>query len=356
LQRILRSLFALVALIAATTALVACGGGDSGESASSDTDVNTLLDKTFNGSKDVKSGKIDLSLKAEVTGGDASGPIDVSLSGPFESQGAKKMPKFDMDLSASGQGQNIKAGVENTGDKAFVNFNGTDYVVSDEVYNQFKTGYEQAASKNANSKQTSLASLGLDPKKWLTNPKNEGEAKVGDTDVIKITGGLDVDAFLDDVNTALSKAGSLGVPNSQLPSQLTADQKQQLSKALKDVKVEIDTGADDSILRRMKIDVNAVNPDKASETATVAFDLQLLDLNEGQSFDEPSNAKPFEQLLQQFGGAGALGALGGSPNSSSGGGSSSGASQEKLKQYSDCLEQAGQDLTKAQKCADILNP
>ena len=355
MQRILRSLFALVALIAATTALVACGGSSSGDSASSDTDVNTLLDKTFSGSsKGVKSGRIDLSLKVNVTGGTTSGPIDVSLSGPFENQGAKKLPKLDLSVSASGQGQNIKAGVESTGDKGFVSFNGTDYVVSDAVFTQFKDSYEQAASKKtSNGKQTSFASLGLDPKKWLTNPKNEGDAKVGDTDVIKITGGLDVNRFLDDVNTALSKAGSLGVTNAQLPTKLTDAQKQQVAKALKNVAVEIDTGKDDTILRRMKIDLNAVNPNQTSQKATVAFDLQLLDLNKSQSFDEPSNPKPFDQLLQQFGG---LGALGGSSNSSSGGGSTSGASQQKLDQYSACLQKAGQDLTKAQKCADLLTP
>ena len=46
----------------------------------------------------------------------------------------------------------------------------------------------------------------MDPRKWLTDPKNEGEAKVGDDDTIKITGGVDVAKLLDDVNTALGKA------------------------------------------------------------------------------------------------------------------------------------------------------
>ena len=50
----------------------------------------------------------------------------------------------------------------------------------------------------------------MDPRKWLTDPRNAGEAKVGDADTIKITGGVDVDALLDDVNTALGKAASSG--------------------------------------------------------------------------------------------------------------------------------------------------
>jgi len=362
LQRILRTLVALVALLVATTVLVACGGdggsdsgGGGGETASTDTDVNTLLEKTFTGSKDVKSGKIDLSVNADVSGGSSgvSGPVSLKLSGPFESQGAKKLPKFAFTVEASGQGQNIKAGATSTGEKGFVNFNGTDYVVSDEVFNQFKQGYEQADGSSGD--QQSLASLGLDPKKWLKDPENAGEAKVGDTDVIKITGGLDVPKFLDDLNTALSKAGSLGGSSANLPSEITPEQKKQIEDALKDVSVEIDTGKEDTILRRMKIDPTA---EDAGQKATVTFDLQLLDLNEGQDFSEPSDPKPFEELLGQFGGLGALGgSSSGSGSSGSGSGSSSsGASAEKLQEYSKCLEDAGQDVDKAQECASLLTP
>lgn len=362
MQRILRHLLPLAILVAAATGLVACGGGD-GE-ASTNTDVNTLLDKTFSGKKEVKSGKLDLALKLNVSGGDSgvSGPIDVRLRGPFESQGQTKLPKFDLDLEASGAGQNIKAGVESTGDKGFVNFDGQEYALSNEVFQQFKQGYEQAAAKGESSKgkdELSLASLGIDPRKWLTNPTNAGEAKVGDTDVIRITGGVDVGKLLDDINAALGKAGSLGLSNEELPSKLTAEQKRQVEEGIKDVKVEIATGKDDTILRRLKVDLKAEDP-KGDGKADVSLDLQLLDLNEGQDFPEPKNTKPFDELLGKFGGLGLGGVLGGSGSSGSGSGSSgsgsSGSSQEKLKEYSDCLEKAGQDLSKAQKCAEVLTP
>src|SRR6478609_5797616 len=154
LQRILRYLLPLTALLLGTVGLAACGGssGTSGSSASSSTDVNTLLDKTFNEKKTVKSGKIDLSVNVNVSGGSSgvSGPISLRLAGPFETEGKNKLPKFDLSLEANGQGQNIKAGVASTGNKAFVSFNGQDYVVPDNVYQQFKTGYEQAAKNGTN--------------------------------------------------------------------------------------------------------------------------------------------------------------------------------------------------------------
>jgi hypothetical protein len=370
LQRILlRHLLSLTLLVFAAAGIAACGGGggdDSGgggSAASSDTDVNTLLTKTFTGKKDISSGKIDLAVKVDISGGSSgvSGPFEVSLSGPFQTQGKSKLPKLDLDLQAKGQGQDIKAGLESTGDKGFVAFNGQEYAVPDNVFQQFKQGFEQAAAKGTNqSSNQSLTSLGIDPRKWLKDPKNAGEEKVGDTDVIKITGGVDVAKLLDDVNTALGKAGSLGLSNQQVPTRLTEEQKQQVEKALKDVSVEIYTGKDDTILRRMVVDLNAEDPSGSDGKITLHFDLQLLDLNEDQEFKEPSSTKPLNDLLQQFGGLGGLGGvLGGTGSSSSASGSSSGSgsaadSQKKLKKYSDCLEAAGQDVSKAQKCASIL--
>jgi len=246
----------LLALVAALALAVgACGGG--GDEASSDTDVNTLLKDTFKGNKDVKSGKLNLALKVDAKGGTSStqGPLNISVSGPFQTEGKQKLPKFDIDFAFEGAGQSIKAGLTSTGTKGFVNFQGTDYAVSDQVFQQFKAGYEQA-QKNGTSKQKqqSLSSLGLDPQQWLTNPKNEGDAKVGDEDVIKITGGIDVNKLLDDVNTALSKVKQLGAQGTQnLPSQLTAEQRKQVTDAIKDPKVEIYTGKEDKILRRMVV-------------------------------------------------------------------------------------------------------
>ena len=224
-----------------------------------------------------------------------------------------------------------------------MNFQGTDYVVSDQVFKQFKTGYEQAQKQGSDKQQNqSLSSLGLDPRQWLTNPKNEGEAKVGDDDTIKITGGVDVNKLLDDVNQALKKTRELGVQGTQqLPTQLTAEQRKQVTDAIKDPKVEIYTGKEDKILRRMVIALGIVAPEGSgtSGSANIKFDLSISDLNEDQKISEPSGAKPFDQLLSQLGGLG-LGGLGGAGGAGGSGGSGSsgsgvaGANNENLEKYS----------------------
>jgi hypothetical protein len=354
----------LLVLAAALAALIAgCGGGGgSGDSASEDTSVDDLLTKTFSGTHKVESGKLDLSLAIDVQGSSDSqlqGPISLKLSGPFQTQGKGKLPEFDMDASFEGAGQSFKAGLTSTGDKGFVNFQGTEYAVSDQVFQQFRTGYEQAQkqSQQQNGDKQSLATLGIDPRRWLTDPKNEGEAKVGDTDTIKITGGVDVDKLLDDVNTALEKARGLGVQGSdELPEKLTEEQKKQAADAIKNLGVEIYTGKDDTTLRRMvvKMDVKNTGAGANGESGSLTLDFSLLDLNEDQEIEAPSGAKPFDQLLGQLGGLG-LGAAG-SGSGSSGGASGGGASAEELKKYSDCVSEAGGDNQKVAKCADLLSP
>lgn len=356
MQRFSR-LFLLAALLAAFSAFAAaCGGDDAAEE-----DVDTLLTQTFSGEKDVKSGVLALEVRMDVEGGQSGvqGPVDVKLGGPFESQGEEELPKFDMDLEFSGGGQSFKAGAASTGEKGFVNWQGTDYAVSDEVFAQFREGYAQAAQKRGEDQEKpSLASLGLDPRQWLTNARNEGDSKVGDTDTIKITGGVDVPKLLDDVNEALTKAGELGLQGqAQIPSQLTDEQKRQVEEALKDVTVEIHTGAEDKILRRIVV---ALDIDAGEDgSGRMNFDMSLTELNEGQDIPEPEDPKPFEELMSQLGGLGGLLGAGGAGAGGSGtGGAAAGdqPDQQAIQEYTQCIEDAGNDVQAAQKCAELIAP
>jgi hypothetical protein len=347
----------LVLLLAAVGVVVAaCGSSDSGDEASSSTDVNELLAQTFSGSKEVKSGNLDAKLKIAAEGGDTElgGPVTISLAGPFQTTGQGKLPSFKLDAAFEGGGQSIKAGATSTGDKGFVSFQGTDYALDGAVFQQFKAGFEEA-SKQGSDRQQSFASLGMDPRKWLTNPQNAGEAKVGDDDTIKITGGVDVARLLDDVNKALEKASALGVGNSAgVPERLTEQQKREATEAIKNPRVAIYTGKDDKIMRRMVVDLG-VDDKSSNTTGSVALDISIADLNEDQDIAEPADAKPFSDLVGQLRALG-LGAASGGSSSSGGSAPSSGSgSSEDLDKFSECLKKAGEDAEKARKCADLLS-
>jgi hypothetical protein len=348
---------ALLLAVLGLAVLAGCGGG--GSEASSSTPVDQLLRETFSGNKHVTSGNLSIALNVTAKGSSSvQGPISARLTGPFESQGKGKLPKFAIDLSLQGNGQNLTAGLTSTGDKGYVRFQGTDYVVSDQVFQQFKKGYEQAQSQANSGGGRSLASLGIDPRRWLTNARNAGDAKVGDTDTIKITGGVDVPKLLDDVGTLLQRTRSLGGSAAQgIPQSLTAQEKQEAAKAVKNLSVEIYTGKADKILRRMVIGLSVQGPQGSSaagQSADVRLDVQLTGVNESQDISAPSNAKPFDQLLRQLGALGLGSSSGG--GSSGSGGSGGGASAGNLQKYSQCIEKAGNDASKARKCANLLTP
>ena len=140
--------------------------------------------------------------------------------------------------------------------------------------------------------------------------------------MIKITGGVDVNKLLDDVNTGADQDARPRGPGHAEPA-LAADggAEKQVTDAIKDPKVEIYTGKDDKILRRMVVALGIVAPKSSSSpngSADFKLDFSISDLNEDQEISEPSSAKPFDQLASQLGGLG-LGGLGGSGASGSSG-------------------------------------
>jgi hypothetical protein len=343
----MRSVVLALAILLAL--LAGCGGG--GDAADGSTDVDQLLQDTFAGGKEISSGRIDASVDVK-----ADGTVAMKLSGPFQSTGDGKLPKLDLKASFEGEGESMSGGVTTTGDQGFVAFGGTQYAIAGPVFQQFKAGYEQSAKQaSSGSQNQSLASLGMDPRRWLTNARNAGEAKVGDTDTVKITGDVDVPKLLDDVNRALERVRSLGVQGaSRLPDQLTDAERKQVTDAVQDLSVEIHTGADDRILRRMLISLRVRNAQDTSQTADVRLDLQLLDLNEDQDIEAPDDAKPFEDLVKQLQalGLGNLGGLG----AGSGAGGGSAPKEGNVEEYSQCIQDAQGDNAKIRKCADLLTP
>jgi hypothetical protein len=352
------SALALVLAVVGVLLVAGCGGG--GGQVSSSTPVGQLLQQTFSGDKQVKSGVLDLTLRVDSQSSGTSplsGPLSLRLTGPFESQGKGKLPKFALTADVQAGGQSLDAGITSTVDKGYVAFQGTNYVVSDNVWSQFRKGYEQSQSQANRSRGQSLSTLGIDPRGWLTNPRNAGDGKVGDTDVVRITGGVDVSKMLDDVNTLIAKGRALGgSATKDVPQRLTPQEKQQAVQAIRNPSVEIDTGKDDSTLRRALVTFGLAVPKTSStpaQTAKVSLDLKLTALNEGQDISAPSNPKPFTQLLQNLNGLAGL-AAGGAATGGTGGGGAAGT--DTLKRYSQCVNAAGGDTAKARKCADLLTP
>ena len=322
--------------------LAACGGQEE--------DVDTLLEETFSGDKEVDSGRLAVEARIDARGSERlTGPVALKLRGPFQKSDPDALPEFDLDASLSGSGITYEVGASSVDDRGYVLFQDEDYVLSPELFAQFKSGFEDARAEKDDEQADSadLATLGIDPRKWLENARNEGEAKVGDEDTIRITGDVDVPKLLDDLTRA--RAGATGDP-AAAPQALSDAQRTRIEQAVKAMRVEIFTGADDKMLRRIVVDADVVAPEGEDgfDSADVRLDYSISELNEDQEISAPSDPKPFDELARQLQGLNLGGATGGSPSADPQ------ADRRKLRRYTRCVERAGQDEAAVRECAERL--
>lgn len=372
----LRIFLLFAALTALATAFAACGSsGDSSENPQT-----VVKDATLKG---IESGNLDLSLGIDVSGGEG-GHVDVSVSGPFQSGEGKQLPKLDMTAKASGSvnGKNIdfEGGLTLLTEKAYVNYQGTNYEVDPTTFSFVKSAIEQAQKKSggqsssADATACQEAATSLEIGDFVDNLTNEGSTDVGGTSTTHVSGDLNtpgaIDALIELIENPACSA-QLGTAGA-LPSGAELDQaKGQVQSALKKAHVDVYVG-DDNIVRRISAELSIEPPGGSSEgpqKVDIAFDLTLEGVNEEQSITAPSGAKPLNDLFLKLGinpiellkatGSGGLGELlgglgggaseGGS-SGSSGGGSSAGGSQQA---YLKCLQGAKTPVD-LQKCASLL--
>lgn len=363
-RRAVQVLFTLLALVAGGLTLAACGGGDDG--GGGDDSVSGILTSTFGSDKPIRSGKLDVAVSLDAQGlPSLTGPVALKLTGPFQSNGSEKLPAFDFDLSLDASGQSFTAGAVSTGDKGFLTFQNQNFAVGDELFQSFRTGYQQA-QKEAGSQDDgpTFKALGIDPLRWLSGAKKAGTAETGGTGTTHITATVDVPKFLLDINTLLEKADDLGVAQqapAEVPATLTQAQRTQIAEAVKSAKVDVYSGQDDQLLRRMVVAVQFDVPqaERAGvgglEGGTLKLDLTIADLNEEQKISAPANARPLEELTGQLGGGATTGAAGASGTTGAGGAASeAGGAPAANPEYLECLDRAGTDLRKVQECAGAL--
>jgi len=350
-----RRVIALALALACALLVAACGGGGGGE------DPHQVLDQTFNNPTSIRSGTFDLDFKVETSGGDNPGQLEVKLGGKFEAQQSGQLPRFDVDVSlkaeSGSQSFSGSGGLTSTGSQAFVNFQGTEYAVPQQLYDEFTTSYAQLQSRNGRNRSTNpLGALGISPINWITDLKNEGTEDVEGTKTIHISGSANVPKLVDDLKTIALKAGSaVGTVNSA--------QLNQLSDVVKSGDIDVNSGADDRLLRRFQVHLDLKPPagtPGAPDSLTIDLQLNLADVNKPESITAPANTQPLSDLFQQLGlspGAlgnalrGGLGTSGALPES---GGSTTAPSASATQAYQQCLSQAsGQSAL--QQCAALLS-
>ncbi len=380
-----RALLMLVAFVALAATLAACGGS----SDSSDEDPQKVIDTaTLEG---VESGSLDLSLAVKATGEDG-GDFDLSLSGPFQSEGAGELPQLDLGVKADGSfgadTVDFEGGLTLLRNSAYVEYEGTEYEVDATTFGFVKSAIEEAQQEGEGGQGGASATACQEAAAkdikigdFVDNLTNEGSADVDGTSTTKISGDLQAPSAIE----ALVKLTEDPACKSQfeaagpLPLGELEAAKTTIGEALKEAHVEVYVG-DDDIIRKVVANL-AIEPpeegDEATDKVEMDFELSLGEVNEAQTISAPSGAKPLSVLFQkldvnpiellELGSSGggleglleglgdtSMGGGGGGGSSSGGGGSSSGGpSVESSQEYLNCLKGASTPAD-LQKCSSLL--
>lgn len=371
----IRILALFAALLALAGTFAACGS--SGSDSSNEDPQKVVEEASLEGAK---SGELDLSMHVKAEG-DEGGEFDVDLSGPFEAGAKNELPQLEMtaavDGTARGENVDFEGKLTMLTDRAFVEYEGTSYEVDPTTFGFLKASFEQAQQQGGSEADLTAcqkAAEGIKFTQFVQNLENEGSEDVGGTTATKISGDLKVSSAIDAViqltedpacSSQLEAVGPL--PLSELE-----EAKAELAKSVKRSHVEIAVG-DDHIIRKFAVELGIEPPKAKGEAVELELELSLSGVNDEQSFDSPSDAKPIEGLFKKLdvnplelleaGKSGGLnGLLEGITGGSLGGGSSSGGSSsdsseaggaQAQKAYVQCLQKA-KTSADLQKCASLL--
>ena len=303
-------------LLLAACALAGCGGEEDQQG------VENLLDQAF--SQQIHSG--DLKLNAEIDlDGLIDDPIRIEAEGPFHTNEGK-LPSADIELrvGSGGGGQTITSGVLTTGDRVFVKFQDVYYEQP-----QAQVRRTNATIRKRGSGGQGLGQLGLDPRSWLADAKEEGDADVAGVKTWHVSGSLDVESLMRNLNKFVRRsAAALGTSTDGAAPRLTRADIRALADAVDNPTFDVYAGKQDNLIRRISARIEFEVPEQSRadlgglKGGSIAFSVELSDVNAGdKQIEAPARSQPLSKLTDSLGG-GALDGLG------TGGGTRRGLSPE----------------------------
>lgn len=366
---------ALLLALACSVALGGCGEEDGGQD-----DVEGLLDRAFRNSI----ARADLRIDAHLTLDGLRGfdrPVRLQASGPYIA-GGRGLPLLDIDLNlgAQGAGQTVQFGLLRTPDRAFVKFGG-------EFYEQPRSEVRRAnrdVGAARGRRRLSLRDLGLAPRTWVVGARDEGDEKVAGVETHHVSGRLDIRSVLRDLNELVERSASaVGSGSSDIPDPLSARQLDDLAEMVRNAGFDVYVGKEDEVIRRLsaQLEVRVPEGDRSRvggiEAGAVRFSIEFRNVDGEQVVKAPAKARPVADLTEQLGGLSALGGFAGDAGGSGDGSgrrppaggsdqaprrggprpdrTQEGDGVEAFRRYSECLDRADPDNTRAlARCAELL--
>jgi hypothetical protein len=259
--------------------VAACGGATEPSSSPQD-----ALAETARNLGEIRSGTLGL----RVTVGSDSDEVGFVVEGPFafaESEDALPLADLEYTQAAGDASETVR--FVSTGEKAFVVLGGQAYELpAEQVASLRGTGSSEESGE-------SLGELRIDD--WFQEPELSDGGSVGGVETDRVRAGLDVVATANDL---LELAGSLGADAGR---PLEGESAEQLRRAVESATVEVYTGKDDRLLRRLVVEARfrAAPPPELEDAfaglpeADFRLELTITEPNSEVRVDEPANAQPF---------------------------------------------------------------
>ena len=221
---------AAAAALAAALALATAGCGPS-----TDGGAGKALDQTADSLGHVHSGNLAMSFTMSPAASPKAGRLGVTLKGPFSLRGPGPLPKLDITYSRIAGATSSSARLVSTGQRAFVLSGGQVLPLSP----------AQAAPLRLRNGAKSLDQMGLDPTRWVKDPRLQPGPKVDGKPTDLVTGRLDAPAAAADF-ARLSRRSGAGI---------SARDRERIEQAVGSSAVRVLTGHEDRLLRAMSVRV-----------------------------------------------------------------------------------------------------
>ena len=300
-------------------ALAGCGGdGGGGE------DPSEVLEQTFNNPELIDSGVLDMSLEGSAGG---QGGISATLSGPFDGlTDTSSIPQADLaasvDVQGVTQGLNAEGGLTVTGENAYVTYQGQAYELGTQVFGELQSLFAQNVAQRQRGEQDrsfgeackqlirrsggDVAVCDVDVTSWLTNLSNEGTESVEGADAIHVSGDADIARIFSDVSGIVRQLPDAGAQSRG------ASQLERLERAITSATVDVYSGVDDRVLRKVElsliVDLSALSSASVISLGTLdlTVSITLSDVNSPQAISAPENPRPSSDLGTDLGPLGSL--------------------------------------------------
>ncbi len=299
---------AAVALVALAAVAIGACGSSSGSSAAGGATAKSLLTQTFSGARAITSGRLTIAVSVIPAGSStASKPIELSLSGPFQSRGANKVPASDLTLSLNAPGLSGSLGILSTGTAGYLTFEGSSYRLPASAFPVLESSVAGLSGSGGSSHSAPLSGLGIEPQQWAVDPSLTGTETVGGVETFHIHSGVDVPVLLAQVNTLLGSASALGVTGAGgVPARITPKSATKIAAEVKNATLDVWTGTSDKTLRKLSLSLTLPVGSQTGaslggvHSATVNLTVEYADLGQPQAISAPAKAQPFGAFQSQI--------------------------------------------------------